>query len=37
VAENDPQNPYTPEALEACERAFRTLLTKIGPWADASF
>ena len=32
MPENDPQKPYRPEALEACEKALRTLLLKIGPW-----
>jgi hypothetical protein len=26
------QHLYTPQALEACEKALRTILTKIGPW-----
>jgi hypothetical protein len=37
MLENDPQNPYTPEALEACEKALRTLLLKIGPWGGRIF
>lgn len=27
-----PRAEYTPQAVEACEKALRTLLTKIGPW-----
>jgi peptidoglycan hydrolase-like protein with peptidoglycan-binding domain len=27
-----PRLTYTPEALAACEKALRTILTKIGPW-----
>lgn len=27
-----PRRDYTPEAVAACERALRTLITKIGPW-----
>ena len=27
-----PRAEYTPAAVEACEKALRTLLTKIGPW-----
>lgn len=32
MADTNPQHLYTPEALEACEKALRTILTKIGPW-----
>ncbi|HEY9449785.1 MAG TPA: hypothetical protein VIQ60_08520 [Gemmatimonadaceae bacterium] len=35
MADNErrpPRAEYTPEAVEACEKALRTLLTKIGPW-----
>jgi hypothetical protein len=28
----NPQLLYTPKALEACEKALRTILKKIGPW-----
>lgn len=27
-----PRAEYTPQAVEACEKALRTLLTRIGPW-----
>lgn len=27
-----PRAEYTPQAVEVCEKALRTLLTKIGPW-----
>lgn len=30
--ETNPQHLYTPEALAACEKALRTILTKVGPW-----
>lgn len=29
-----PRDPYTPEALAACEKALRTILTKIGAWGS---
>ncbi len=32
---NQPEHPrlaYSPQALAACEKALRTILTKIGPW-----
>jgi hypothetical protein len=32
MGDTNPQHLYTPEALEACEKALRTILTKIGPW-----
>ena len=32
MVEPHPQHLYTPEALEACEKALRTILTKVGPW-----
>jgi hypothetical protein len=32
MADTDSQHLYTPQALEACEIALRTILTKIGPW-----
>lgn len=25
---------YTPEALEACEKALRTIVTRVGPWGS---
>jgi hypothetical protein len=28
----NPRLVYTPEALAACEKALRTILTNIGPW-----
>lgn len=32
MADDHPQHLYTPEALAACEKALRTILTKVGPW-----
>jgi len=32
MADPSPQHLYTPQALEACEKALRTILTKVGPW-----
>jgi hypothetical protein len=32
MPEDNGQHVYTPQALEACEKALRTILTKIGPW-----
>jgi hypothetical protein len=32
MADPDLQHLYTPMALEACEKALRTILTKVGPW-----
>jgi hypothetical protein len=32
MADLSPQHLYTPQALEACEKALRTILTKVGPW-----
>ncbi|MGO8791259.1 MAG: hypothetical protein ACLQVL_28275 [Terriglobia bacterium] len=29
-----PRADYTPEALAACEKALRTILTKVGPWGQ---
>ena len=29
-----PRAVYTPEALAACEKALRTILTKVGPWGQ---
>jgi hypothetical protein len=29
-----PRSIYTPEALAACEKALRTILTKVGPWGQ---
>src|SRR5580698_9360308 len=29
-----PRDPYTPEALAACEKALRTILSKIGTWSS---
>jgi hypothetical protein len=28
----NPRSLYSPEALAACEKALRTILTKVGPW-----
>ena len=28
----NPRAQYSPEALAACEKALRTILTKVGPW-----
>jgi hypothetical protein len=30
----EPRLLYTPEALAACEKALRTILTKVGPWGN---
>jgi hypothetical protein len=32
MADPNLQHLYTPQALEACEKALRTILTKVGPW-----
>lgn len=32
MADNEPKNPYTPETLQACEKALRTVLARIGAW-----
>jgi len=32
MADLNSQHLYTPQALEACEKALRTILTKVGPW-----
>jgi hypothetical protein len=32
MADANPEHLYTPQALEACEKALRTILTKVGPW-----
>jgi hypothetical protein len=37
MPEDNPQHVYTPQALEACEKALRTILTKIGPWGGRIF
>lgn len=37
MPENEPQSPYSPETLNACEKALRTLLVKIGPWGGRVF
>jgi hypothetical protein len=34
MTENDSSLIYTPEALAACEKALRTVLTKVGPWGS---
>jgi hypothetical protein len=33
----NPRLVYTPEALAACEKALRTILTNIGPWGTRLF
>lgn len=33
----NPRLVYTPEALAACEKALRTILTNIGPWRTRLF
>jgi len=40
MAPPEPTNPrlvYTPQALGACEKALRTILTNIGPWGSRLF
>jgi hypothetical protein len=37
MAESSLQGLYTQQALAACEKALRTLLTKIGPWGGRIF
>jgi hypothetical protein len=37
MPEDNGQHVYTPQALEACEKALRTILTKIGPWGGRIF
>ncbi|SNT13415.1 hypothetical protein SAMN05421770_104317 [Granulicella rosea] len=32
MTEHEPRNPYTPETLQACEKALRTVLARIGVW-----
>src|SRR5688572_16916105 len=34
AAEWRPVDDYTPEALEACEKALRTIVSRIGKWGE---
>ena len=33
----NPRLLYTPQALAACEKALRTILTNTGPWGNRLF